>query len=162
MKALRFHASAIHPLKSSCLFISALGVCVLLFVCKAAMPARRCCVVATEPSTSEPACPAFGASSNPQHGADYAFVRRLIGSAPLFLADAFAPALLLHPPPAGVQTLHPYRYNFSAQVLQVAEGFVRNATRPATPLSFRTCAVVGSDAGLRGQRWGRCIDSAGS
>ena len=115
------------------------------------------------------ACPAprSGWLSTPSRG-EVRYVRRTLRGTPLFMADAFAPALLLHHPPSGLRDwgLRP-RCNITARqvsrsgdcdVLRMAEEFVRNATTPPTPKRFGRCAVVGSGSQLGSSKLGTCID----
>ena len=100
--------------------------------------------------------------------AESRFYQQTISSAPLFIADAFVPALLLYHPPRGLRHggLAGHCNNSARKVsragacdmLSAAEALVRNATLPSTPHRFGRCAVVGSSSQLVGRRLGACID----
>ena len=102
------------------------------------------------------------------------WVRQRIAAQPAFLADAYPPALLMSPPPRGLRDLglrgrcskamHKMTVNRrvggSCDMLAVAAGMVRNATRPVGwPQTYATCAVVGSGGQLTGSAAGSRIDA---
>ena len=95
------------------------------------------------------------------------FLHRTLQATPLFMADAFPPALLLYHPPRGLRDngLQPsckaraVSRVGTCDMLSVAEAFVRNATIPPPPRVFSRCAVVGSGSHLDASDLGGCIDA---
>lgn len=113
-------------------------------------------------------CPETRGKWTGESGTEVSFVRRALHSVPLFMAEAFAPALMLYHPPRGLRDggLSPQCNRTQRQVsrvgqcdmLSVAQKFVRNATLPPTARRFARCAVVGSGSQLLTRKLGACID----
>ena len=113
-------------------------------------------------------CPAIRGRWARGSSAEVQFVHRALHSVPLFMAEAFAPALMLYHPPRGLRDggLSPQCNRTQRQVsrtgqcdmLRVARQFVRNATFPPTARRFARCAVVGSGSHMLTRRLGACID----
>ena len=124
----------------------------------ARMPTRDCPPARSAWAPDEPAV-AHRSDQPPRSAvssAESRFYQQTISSAPLFIADAFVPALLLYHPPRGLRHggLAGHCNNSARKVsragacdmLSAAEALVRNATLPSTPHRFGRCAVVGSNS----------------
>ena len=96
------------------------------------------------------------------------FLQRTVQATPLFMADAFAPALLLYHPPRGLRdnglvgncnrSARSVSRTGECDMLRLARALVRNATHPTTAARFGRCAVVGSGSQLDASKLGACID----